>query len=497
MYLNSYMKSGKKLSEMTEVERGKDMAPLLYDLLTTQSCSEFGEDKIIKLITDFIPTRTTLTNGGNFVTHEVDEKGNLFVRVGKQKKVHARNKWTSRVMFSCHLDTVDRSNKGLVRQLYSDDGWVQCGIVKPVRKLFIGDKEIDSNWELDKLVKEKCKVDFDNYTVFKGKLHGTDDTLYEEWTNLDIACEFKEFQELSKNVLGADDKLGCYIMCRMIAKGIPGLYVFHHGEESGGIGSHWVARNKPEYVKDIDYCIAFDRMNYGDVITSQSGGRCCSDEFADALCGELNRNLPPKQQMSKNSGTFTDSASYTSLIPECTNVSVGYKSQHTDSEKFDHEWLEHMLIPALLKVQWAELPVKRDPKAKETFGLGNYYGYGRRANTWRGMDDSYWDFPYDEDDEFRYSQSYKVPEQKSFKLGATDEGRKNQFKTIQSSVDRHRYAIDNMVPFDIADGFFTKESEEMKIERVLMTFDKADMSMRDIAKLVVEAYEADPEEMDF
>ena len=37
----------------------------------------------------------------------------------------------------------------------------------------------------------------------------------------------------------------------------------------------------------------------------------------------------------------------------------------------------------------------------------------------------------------------------------------------------------------------------MKIERVLMTFDKADMSIRDIAKLVIEAYEADPEEMDF
>ena len=72
MYLNSYMKSGKKLSEMTEVERGKDMAPLLYDLLTTQSCSEFGEDKIIKLITDFIPSRTTLANGGNFVIVKQD-----------------------------------------------------------------------------------------------------------------------------------------------------------------------------------------------------------------------------------------------------------------------------------------------------------------------------------------------------------------------------------------------------------------------------------------
>jgi hypothetical protein len=354
----------------------------------------------------------------------------------------------------------------------------------------IGEEEVKDTWDLNRVVKAKCNTDFDNYTVYKGKLHGTDDTLFEEWTNLDIDCEFKQYRELTRNILGADDKLGCYIMCRMIEEGIPGLYVFHHGEECGAIGSKWLAKNKPEFVKDIDYCVAFDRQDYGDVITSQTGGRCCSDEFANALCGELNKNLPPKQQMSKSSGVFTDSASYTSLIPECTNISVGYKRQHTSSEKFDLEWLERMLIPAVFKVNWSKLPVKRDPKARETWGMGNYYGYGRRADT-------YWDFPYDEDDEFRYSQSYKVPQQKSFKLGTTDEGRKNQFKTIQSSVDRHRYAIDNMVPFDIADGFFTKESEEMKIERVLMTFDKADMSMRDIAKLVIDAYEADAEEMDF
>ena len=463
----------KKLSDMTVVERGKTMAPLLYDLLTTQSHVSFGEDNIIKIISDYLPHNKFYT----------DEKGNLSTVVLDGKK-------ESRVMFSCHLDTVDGGSRGKPRQLFEDDGWIHCGIVKPKRKLMIGEEEVKDTWDLNRVVKAKCNTDFDNYTVYKGKLHGTDDTLFEEWTNLDIDCEFKQYRELTRNILGADDKLGCYIMCRMIEKGIPGLYVFHHGEECGAIGSKWLAKNKPEFVKDIDYCVAFDRQDYSDVITSQTGGRCCSDEFADALCGELNKNLPPKQQMSKSSGVFTDSASYTSLIPECTNISVGYKRQHTSSEKFDLEWLERMLIPAVFKVNWSKLPVKRDPKARETWGMGNYYGYGRRADT-------YWDFPYDEDDEFRYSQSYKVPQQKSLKLGTTDEGRKNQFKTIQSSVDRHRYAIDNMVPFDIADGFFTKESEEMKIERVLMTFDKADMSMRDIAKLVIDAYEADAEEMDF
>ena len=57
----------KKLSDMTVVERGKTMAPLLYDLLTTQSHVSFGEDNIIKIISDYLPHNKFYT----------DEKGNL------------------------------------------------------------------------------------------------------------------------------------------------------------------------------------------------------------------------------------------------------------------------------------------------------------------------------------------------------------------------------------------------------------------------------------
>ena len=56
-------------------------------------------------------------------------------------------------------------------------------------------------------------------------------------------------------------------------------------------------------------------------------------------------------------GSFTDSANYTHLIAECTNVAVGYFDQHTAREKFDLEWLERHLIPALIKVDWDNLPV--------------------------------------------------------------------------------------------------------------------------------------------
>ena len=72
----SYLRIGndKKLSEMKEVERGKDMDNLLYDLLTTQSYKDFNEDKIRTLILKAVPKTLDTT---------VDDKGNLFIEVPK------------------------------------------------------------------------------------------------------------------------------------------------------------------------------------------------------------------------------------------------------------------------------------------------------------------------------------------------------------------------------------------------------------------------------
>ena len=115
-----------------------------------------------------------------------------------------------------------------------------------------------------------------------------------------------------------------------------GLYVFHVGEEVGGVGSSYLAKTYPDKFHNIDRCIAFDHRGYSDVITHQAGGRCCSDAFANALCKQMNPHLPPMQPMAPSSGgTFTDSANYTHLIAECTNVAVGYFDQHTAQEKFD------------------------------------------------------------------------------------------------------------------------------------------------------------------
>jgi hypothetical protein len=178
------------------------------------------------------------------------------------------------------------------------------------------------------------------------------------------------------SILGADDKAGVTIMLWMIEHKIPGLYYFFLGEEVGCIGSKKVAEvHKLNKFENISKVISFDRRGTDSVITYQSNGRCCSDEFAESLAKELNKTgLSYKKDPT---GIYTDSAQFTKIYPECTNISVGYYSEHTYSERQDIEHLQK-LADAVLKVDWESLIIKRDPSIHEpksySYGRG-YYGY--------------------------------------------------------------------------------------------------------------------------
>ena len=135
------------------------------------------------------------------------------------------------------------------------------------------------------------------------------------------------------NCLGADDTVGVWLCREMILAGVPGHYVFHYGEESGGIGSSAIVEDEPELFTDACYAIAFDRRGYRDIITHQSGGRCCSDAFARSLARELR---PVARYRPSDRGIYTDTAEYTGIVAECTNVSVGYSAEHTCMESVDY-----------------------------------------------------------------------------------------------------------------------------------------------------------------
>ena len=166
------------------------------------------------------------------------------------------------------------------------------------------------------------------------------------------------------NCLGADDTVGVFLMLQLIARQIPGHYVFHYGEERGCIGSSALnLQVNPTWFAQFDRAIAFDRHGKRDVITHQSTGRCCSDTFALALATLLNSadgsvlNYAPS-----NRGIYTDTAEYVDNVAECTNLAVGYEDEHSWRESVDTRHVLH-LLDVLSSVDLESLPTARDPKA--------------------------------------------------------------------------------------------------------------------------------------
>lgn len=209
-------------------------------------------------------------------------------------------------------------------------------------------------------------------------------TGYEETTN----------GNYKRCVLGADDKLGMYIMLKMLENDIKGTYSFFVDEERGRKGSIAMVRDNHKWLEGIDICISFDRKGYNEIITKQRGSVCATESFACSLATEINNNMnlstaPVHEEVVDDlnfentyswdweicsvigkkvdpyvfhgspHGSFTDSASFTEFVHECTNVSVGYFNQHTENETFDWEWLENVFLPAWLQVNFNNVIVSR------------------------------------------------------------------------------------------------------------------------------------------
>ena len=177
---------------------------------------------------------------------------------------------------------------------------------------------------------------------------------------------FDSIKDISKphpfvtgKALGGDDTAGVWLMLNLLSDDVPGLYVFFRNEEHGCHGSRHMASHDPGLFKGIRKAVAFDRKGYADVITTQSGRRTCSDEFASELAGQLGDYKP------SSLGVLCDSASLTSLVPECTNLSIGYANAHQPGESLDLDFVED-LYHRLKKVDWESLPVAKERKIKKS-----------------------------------------------------------------------------------------------------------------------------------
>lgn len=96
-----------------------------------------------------------------------------------------------------------------------------------------------------------------------------------------------------------------------------------------------------------------------------------------------------------DTGTFTDTANYTDLVGECTNISVGYYDQHTSLEVQDIQFAE-ALLDVLISSDFSTLVVERkagdldlDYQRSSWFRRYRTYmgGTSRHADVWSGQDD--------------------------------------------------------------------------------------------------------------
>jgi hypothetical protein len=197
-----------------------------------------------------------------------------------------------------------------------------------------------------------------------------------------------KFVSTRDGALGADDGAGVAMLAGLIAARKPGYYIFTRGEECGGIGARFLADSQGDLLLEFDRAIAFDRKGVTSVITHQSLGRCCSDEFAEALSNEL--NILGLLYMPDDTGIYTDTAEFAGIIPECTNISVGYYHEHSDRECIDTNHLK-ALFDACLAIEFDKLPTRRDPSDSDdgfqfSFAVGKY-DWGSPADTEPGGED--------------------------------------------------------------------------------------------------------------
>lgn len=163
--------------------------------------------------------------------------------------------------------------------------------------------------------------------------------------------------------LGADDAAGIQVLCYLMDRKVPGYYIFSRAEEVGGKGAEHLLRENEALLRQFDRAIAFDRRDTWNVITHQAGRRCCSDTFAETLATELcNQGLIYSPD---DTGIFTDTAVWMDVIPECTNLSVGYDMQHSDHETQDTAYLTNLMLAAA-EVGWESLPTKRSVEAAKS-----------------------------------------------------------------------------------------------------------------------------------
>lgn len=193
--------------------------------------------------------------------------------------------------------------------------------------------------------------------------------------------------------LGADDKNGLWI-CLLALKRFSALKcAFFVEEEMGDVGSSKVDLS---FFDNCRYIVEPDRKGAADLIVDMSCGRCCSQEFIDALGYK-------EFGYREACGTLTD---VTELLERgfrnsVLNLSCGYHEPHTDHEFTVLSELENArdFVFHIVETLEGEFPFKLEPRTV-TY---NYDTYG-----WRSVYGNWLDKVEKDDGQYSFDSTYEM-----------------------------------------------------------------------------------------
>jgi len=207
---------------------------------------------------------------------------------------------------------------------------------------------------------------FGNYTLAVGSpLHAFvahSDTVERKTGMVSLHVDVDQIIGVAKSdttsaCLGADCGAGIWIILEMIRAQRPGLYIICAEEETGCNGAAALAAQRPDLFAGIQSAIEFDRhdKNGKQVITDMVAGPVCSDDYADTLCALLGQGYKPSSD-----GLLTDVMEFMDILPNVTNISVGYQGHHTPGETLDFKALR-ALRDVMITADFSALPTTPKP----------------------------------------------------------------------------------------------------------------------------------------
>lgn len=156
-----------------------------------------------------------------------------------------------------------------------------------------------------------------------------------------------EIKGSGERVLGGDDKCGVALILTLAKYTTKPMKIFFSvSEEIGCVGVKHAIEHNTEFFKDIRYSVTVDRRGNGDLLNKSAGEVNCSKFFLAELA---KYGILADVPINITSGTMADVVYLRKIISETVNISAGYHSPHTRSERIDfpamckiYKWLKYI-----------------------------------------------------------------------------------------------------------------------------------------------------------